>query len=324
VWANGENGQRNPATIDPEPELARRFGISAAMYFSLGVMLSAGPTWAASYSLPKNGDDVIGAITVLTLNYEDTMAAVAQKYGIGYRELVDANPEVDPWLPGAGTRIQLPTAYVLPSAPREGLVINVAEYRLYYYPPGATRVVTFPVGVGRMDFPTPLIRTEVLTRIENPSWTPTESARREHAEMGDPLPLVVPPGPQNPLGHLALQLGVPGYFIHGTNKPFGVGQMVSHGCVRLYPGHIETLVELVPNGTPVYVVNEPYKVGWRAGELYVEAHKDLYATNQRTELVRKIILATEDATKDRATSISWQRVEKLGSALTGVPVNVSG
>jgi L,D-transpeptidase ErfK/SrfK len=151
--------------------------------------------------------------------------------------------------------------------------------------------------------------------------------------MGDPLPFVVPPGPQNPLGHLALQLGVPGYFIHGTNKPFGVGQMVSHGCIRLYRGHIETLVGLVPNGTPVYVVNEPYKVGWRSGKLYAEAHKDLYAANRRTDLVRKIIVATERATEsaaedtthdDGATSISWQRVDKLGVNLTGVPVRVSG
>jgi L,D-transpeptidase ErfK/SrfK len=298
-------------------------GKSAAnMIFVLGTVFGACPALAASYSLPADGDDVIGAVTALTLTYEDTMAAVAEKHGIGYRELVDANPEVDPWLPGEGTRIRLPTAYVLPSAARDGLVINVAEYRLYYYPPGENRVVTFPVGVGRMDFPTPLIRTKVLTRIENPSWTPTDSARREHAEMGDPLPNVVPPGPQNPLGHMALQLGVPGYFIHGTNKPFGVGQMVSHGCVRLYPGHIETLAELVGNGTPVYVVNEPFKVGWRGGELYAEAHKDLYAPNRGTDLVRKIIRATHGTARDRP--ISWQRVEELRSTLTGLPVRVSG
>ena len=301
-----------------------RFGGLAMALVLSAAMFAASPASAASYPLPANGDDVIGAVTTLTLTYEDTLAAVAEKYGIGYRELVDANPDVDPWLPGEGTRIQLPTAYVLPSAVREGLVINVAEYRLYYYPPGGTRVVTFPVGVGRMDFPTPLIRTKVLARIENPSWTPTDSARREHAEMGDPLPPVVPPGPQNPLGHLAIKLGVPGYFIHGTNKPFGVGQMVSHGCVRLYPGHIETLVELVANGTLVQVVNEPFKVGWRAGELYAEAHKDIYAPNRGTDLVRKIIRATDAATQNQPPSISWERVEKLGSTLTGLPVRVSG
>ena len=140
--------------------------------------------------------------------------------------------------------------------------------------------------------------------------------------MGDPLPHVVPPGPQNPLGHLALQLEVPGYFIHGTNKPFGVGQMVSHGCVRLYPGHIETLAALVPNGTSVYVVNEPFKVGWRGGELYAEAHKNLYAPNRRTDLVRRIVMATEQHSDAATTGVDWQRVDELGASLTGVPVRL--
>lgn len=273
---------------------------------------------AASYSMPAEGDDVIGAVTPVTLKYEDTLASVAEAYGVGYRELVDANPDVDPWLPGEGTVVQLPTAYVLPPAPREGVVINVAEYRLYYFTPDKKRVITFPVGVGRMDFPTPQVRTKVVTRIENPSWTPTEAARREHAEMGDPLPHVVPPGPENPLGHLAIQLALPGYFIHGTNKPFGVGQMVSHGCIRLYPQHIETLVPYAANGTPVAIVNEPFKVGWQGDALYAEAHRNLYGPMKRTDLVRKII----QATSSRAVQVDWQRVDGLGNNLTGIPVRL--
>jgi L,D-transpeptidase ErfK/SrfK len=271
----------------------------------LACLLMAATTEAASYRLPEGGEDLIGASISLTLAYEDTFAGVSQHYGVGYQELVDANPGV-------------PTAYVLPSAPREGIVINVAEYRLYYYPPGRGSVITFPVGVGRMDFPTPLISTKVVTKIENPSWTPTDAARREHAEMGDPLPHVVPPGPDNPLGHLAIQLSARGYFIHGTNKPFGVGQGVSHGCVRLYPGHIETLAELVPNGTPVYIVNEPYKVGWRDGELWVEAHRNLYGENQASDLVQLIV----DATKKRDASVDWRRVDEVSAALTGIPVRL--
>ena len=190
-------------------------------------------TWAASYRLPENGDSVVGAATRVKLTYEDTLAGVAQKYGIGYREVVDANPEVDPWLPGEGTVIELPTLYVLPDAPRDGVVINVAEFRLYYFPKDSGRVITYPVGIGRTEFPTPLVATRIVGRIANPSWTPTPSARREHAEAGDVLPHVVPPGPTNPLGDMAFQLSEPGYFIHGTNMPFGVGQQVSHGCIRL-------------------------------------------------------------------------------------------
>ena len=273
---------------------------------------------AAAYTLPENGDSVVGAVTQIRLRYEDTRAAIAQKYSMGYREVLDANPDVDPWLPGEGTMLKLPTAYVLPDTPRDGVVINVAEYRLYFYPAGQNKVITYPVGIGRLKFPTPLVKASVVSHIENPSWTPTEAARREHAARGDPLPAVVPPGPDNPLGRLAIQLSVPGYFIHGTNKPFGVGQMVSHGCIRLYDEHIETLVEMVPNGTPVYIVNQPLKLGWRDSALYAEGHKNLYEENNRTELVQQII----DETQDRAASVDWQQVDQVLYGLTGVPVKI--
>lgn len=273
---------------------------------------------AAAYTLPENGDSVVGAVTQIRLRYEDTLAAIAQKYSMGYREVLDANPDVDPWLPGEGTMLKLPTAYILPDAPRDGVVINVAEYRLYFYPAGQNKVITYPVGIGRLKFPTPLVKASVVSHIENPSWTPTAAARREHAARGDPLPAVVPPGPDNPLGRLAIQLSVPGYFIHGTNKPFGVGQMVSHGCIRLYDEHIETLVEMVPNGTPVYIVNQPLKLGWRDSALYAEGHKNLYEENNRTELVQQII----NETQDRAASVDWQQVDRVLYGLTGVPVKI--
>ncbi|HEY5647138.1 MAG TPA: L,D-transpeptidase family protein, partial [Pseudomonadales bacterium] len=253
------------------------------MLISVAVGAASGAN-AASYRLPENGDNVVGAMTTVKLAYEDTLASVAEQYGVGYREIVDANPGIDPWLPGEGTVVVLPTQYVLPSTPREGIVINVAEYRLYFYPEGGNRVITFPVGVGRSEYQTPIIRTQTVARIHNPSWTPTPSARREHAEMGDVLPPVVPPGPENPLGELAIQLKEPGYFIHGTNKPFGVGQKVSHGCIRLHNEHVLTLAELAPNGTPVYIVNEPIKVGVRYDEVFLEIHRDLYEDADKESL----------------------------------------
>jgi L,D-transpeptidase ErfK/SrfK len=284
-------------------------------------LLSVGVTpgaIAAAYPLPENGDTVVGAATTLKLKYEDTLAAVAERYGIGYREIVDANPGVDPWLPGEGTVITLPTRYVLPSAPRDGIVINVAEYRLYFYPKDGKRVITYPVGVGRSEFRTPEIVTETVGRIEHPSWTPTPAARREHAEMGDILPNVVPPGPDNPLGEVAIQLKQPGYFIHGTNKPFGVGQKVSHGCIRLHNGHIRTLVEMVPNGTPVYIVNEPIKVGVRYGEVFLEIHRDLYEEPDSASL-KKVVA---EKTGNRAASLDWQRVVQALDDLKGIPVRI--
>jgi L,D-transpeptidase ErfK/SrfK len=275
-------------------------------------------TKAASYRLPENGDNVVGAVTRMKLVYEDTLASVAERYGIGYREIVDANPGVDPWLPGDGTVIELPTQYVLPDAPRDGLVINVAEYRLYYYPKDSGRVVTFPVGVGRSEFRTPTIVTKTITRIENPSWTPTPAARQEHAEMGDVLPHVVPPGPDNPLGELAIQLKEPGYFIHGTNKPFGVGQKVSHGCIRLHNSHILTLAEMVPNGTPVYIVNEPIKVGLRYEELYLEGHKDLYEDVDVAVLTERVM----EKVQKLGMEPEWQRVSEVLEALSGIPQRI--
>lgn len=284
----------------------------------LAAMLGAAPLWAAAYSLPENGSEVVGAITTIRVRYQDTLASVAQKYGLGYRELIDANPNVDPWIPGEGTEVVLPTAYVLPDAPRDGVVINVPEYRLYYYPPNSDMVVTYPVGLGRDDFRTPLATTHVVTVISNPSWTPTAASRKEHAAQGDPLPHVVPPGPDNPLGSLALQLDIPGYFIHGTNQPFGVGQMVSHGCIRLYENHIATLAELARKGTPVHIVNEPFKVGWRDDQLFLEVHRAVYGHADPADVQRRIAAAT----KNRAAVIDWARVDGLLGSPTGVPAEI--
>jgi len=281
-------------------------------------VVTASPARAASYRLPENGDNVIGAVTTLKLTYEDTLSSVAERYGVGYREMVDANPGVDPWLPGEGTVVVLPTQYVLPSAPREGIVINVAEYRLYFYPKDGNRVITFPVGVGRSEYRTPVIKTETVASIHNPSWTPTPDARREHAEMGDVLPPVVPPGPDNPLGELAIQLKLPGYFIHGTNKPFGVGQKVSHGCIRLHNEHVLTLAEMAPSGTPVYIVNEPVKVGIRYDEVFLEIHRDLYEEPDQ-ETLKHVV---EEKTGDRAASLNWQRVAQVLDDLKGIPVRI--
>jgi L,D-transpeptidase ErfK/SrfK len=282
------------------------------------VLIASPLVQAAAYTLPEDGDSVVGVVTTLRLKYEDTLAGVAQQYGIGFQELVDANPGVDPWLPGDGTVIRLPTEYVLPEGPRDGVVINVAEYRLYYYQPDAARVITYPVGIGRDDFPTPLLETKVVGRIENPSWTPTAAARKEHAEIGDILPTVVGPGPDNPLGKMAIQLAAPGYFIHGTNKPFGVGQMVSMGCIRLYDEHIATLAEMVRRGTPVHIVNQPFKLGWRGSELYAESHQDMYTKVPREVIVAKV----RDAVSGRHAEVDWQLLDQELQGPTGVPVKL--
>ncbi len=270
---------------------------------------------------------VVGEPQIILSRWEDTFADIALAYGLGYDELVAANPAVDPWLPGEGTPVLLPTQYVLPSGPRRGLVLNVAAKRLFYFPPVAEgepiKVMTYPMGIGRVGWDTPLGDTRIVAKATDPSWYVPASVRREHAKRGDPLPAVVPPGPDNPLGRHALRLQMPSYLIHGTNKPYGVGMRVSHGCIRLNPEDIAQLYGLVDVGEPVTIVNQPYLAAWDNGELYVEAHKpleddELSADERQLELLA--LIATEsDAFADTESQSS---VLAVVEAAHGVPVRI--
>jgi len=231
------------------------------------------------FVLEAETQSVIGAPQIVYTDAENTFSDLAREYGLGYDELVAANPDVDPWLPGDRTPVLLPTQYIVPDVPREGIVLNIAARRLFYFPEvpegQPQTVLTYPIGIGRVGWETPVGTTEVVSKAADPHWFPPASVRQEHAEMGNPLPSVVPPGPDNPLGSHVLKLAMPGYLIHGTNQPYGVGMRVSHGCVRLYPENIELLYSLVEAGETVRIVNEPYMLGWRNGELYFEAHAPL-------------------------------------------------
>lgn len=248
---------------------------------TIAILAAMSPMCAIAevYDLPPPGNDVIGAVTTVTSRADETLLDIARRHGLGYEDIVRANPLVDTWLPGEGTEIVLPTRYVLPPGPRSGVVLNLAEYRMYYYPqPQAGQpavVMTYPISIGRMDWETPLGRTSIVAKVRNPSWYPPESIRAEHLAAGDPLPRVVPPGPKNPLGDRAMRLGLPGYLIHGTNRPSGVGMRVTHGCIRMFPEDIEYLFERVDVSTQVRIINEPIKIGWNGDELVVEVHRAL-------------------------------------------------
>ncbi|MDR5867046.1 L,D-transpeptidase family protein [Halomonas koreensis] len=227
------------------------------------------------YPLPEEGD-LVGEVYRVEADEEDTLIDIGHEHGIGYRAMVRANPDVSVWYPGEGTEVVIPGRFILPDAPREGVVVNVAEMRLYYYPPARDgeppRVETYPIAVGRMDWKTPLGTTTITQKVENPAWYPPQSIIEERAAEGRPVPSVVPPGPDNPLGRHKMRLGIPGYLIHGTNKPEGVGMRVTHGCIRMLPEDIEGLFPRLPVGTRVRLVNEPFKVGWADGSLYAQAY----------------------------------------------------
>ncbi|TVP52734.1 MAG: hypothetical protein EA349_15200 [Halomonadaceae bacterium] len=217
-----------------------------------------------------NGDVLVGEIIHLHTVYEDTFADLGEVYGLGYLEMVRANPGVDPWLPGDGTSVTLPTHHLLPSTPHDGIVVNLSEYRLYHFKDG--KVTTYPVGIGTSNNPSPLTDTHVTMRLEQPAWYPPSSVRRQAEERGEILPRMIPPGPENPLGPFALLLEEAGYLIHGTNKRFGIGQQVSHGCIRMYNEDISTLVWEVERGTSVRIVEEPVKAGVQDGIVWLQVH----------------------------------------------------
>lgn len=238
------------------------------------------PLWASVFNLPeKTYENLIGPAPetpfYTSANEEDTLLDVARRYNVGQNEIVLLNPEVDRWLPGTKSQILIPKSRILPDTPRKGLTLNLPEYRLYYFPKDNGTVITHPVSIGRQDWNTPLGQTKIVTKTKDPTWTPPESIKKEHAAEGEILPDVVPAGVDNPLGLFALRLGIPGYLIHGTNKPYGVGMRVSHGCVRMYPEDIEKLFPEVKVGMPVYIINQPVKVGWFDKKIYIEVHPQL-------------------------------------------------
>ena len=282
-----------------------------------------------AYPLPKPGSDLVGRMAVVKAREEDTLVDIARRHQIGQEEIVLANPGVDRWYPREGTEVILPSRYILPSGPRRGLVLNAPEMRLYYYPLPAeeefSQVQAFPVAIGRMGWETPVAETTLVSKERNPSWWPPESIRREHAEQGDPLPAVVPPGPENPLGRHALRLGLPGYLIHGTNKAFGVGMRVSHGCIRMLPEDIEWLFERIPVGTPVRIVNQPVKVGWDGDVLYLEVHPPLEEDQvNREHLAETVWQHIDQAVGNQFIVLDKVEIQAEINRPSGVPREISG
>jgi L,D-transpeptidase ErfK/SrfK len=285
------------------------------------------------FELADTTSDMIGELRVTRASNEDTFTDLARRFNVGYEELVRANPGVDPWLPGEGREIVLPTQHLLPNAPREGIVINLAAMRLYYFPRaerGEPQVVyTFPIGIGRVGWATPVGSTTVTRMTRNPTWRPGPGVRAEHAKDGETLPAVVPPGPDNPLGTRALYLGWPSYLIHGTNKPAGVGLRSSHGCIRLFPEDVEFLYELIRPGVKVTVVNQPFVFGWHAGQLYMQAFDVLeddprdWKKAQQKLLSRGVAAKIQRDLKARGASIDWQAVSRFSHAPRGLPVTIS-
>lgn len=264
---------------------------------------------------------IVGDVRVIAAREQDTLIDLASQFDLGFDQIVLANPDVDPWLPGNGTAVVLPTRFILPSVPRVGIVLNLAAMRLFYFMPraatGTTTVITYPVAIGRDDWRTPRGLTTVIAKDLDPVWQVPPAIRDEHARDDDPLPEVIPPGASNPLGKHALRLGFDGYLIHGTNRPFGIGMRLTHGCIRLYAADIAALFPLVQVGTPVQIIDARYLAAWHHGVLYVEAHARANTDEDRAMLVHAVLAAPGHG---RAlTKTEWDAVSKVAAEPRGIP-----
>lgn len=278
-------------------------------------------------------DDVIGVVQIVKTSKEDTLPDIARRFNVGYEEILRANPKVDPWLPGADRPIVVPTQFVIPNAPRTGLVINIAAMRLFYFPPhkpGEPQVViTHPIGIGKMGWATPEGVTKIVRRQADPTWTVPPSVLKEHHEYGEELDKVIGPGPDNPLGRYAFYLQWPSYLIHGTNKPSGVGLRSSHGCMRLYPEDIEQLFNTVPIGTQVRVVNQPFEFGWHQGQLYMQPYDVLeddtrdWKKASRKLMSKSLSVTVQKQLKAQNEQVNWDLVSTLSRDPHGIPVPIT-
>lgn len=295
-------------------------------FFVLFVCTS--PLLATTHPMPPEGVDLIGFTTSIKALNQDTLLDIARQYHLGQEEILHANPNVDRWLPGKSTKVVLPGQFILPRAERKGVVLNLPEMRLYYFYEDDLEkkpmVKTYPVSVGRMDWKTPLGKARIARKDKDPTWVPPESLKLEAIAAGNPLPDVVPPGPANPLGRYALRLSIPGYLIHSTNKPYGVGMRVTHGCVRMYPENIEELFPIIPVHTMVQIVNQPIKLGWQNNTLFLEVHPMMDEDQEKNQdLLDMVYTMISDETENKEVKLDIKTINRALREQTGIPVPIS-
>ncbi len=300
--------------------LKKLLGYAIVIASLLGLMM-ASTAFAVVYNLPANGDNVVGSNSIVRLKMGETLSTFAQRNGVGYYEVLDANPGLDPLRLSSGTPLVVRNQFILPDAPKQGIVINLAELRLYYYPPDSNTVMVYPIGIGRIGWQTPTGQLSVIQKKQDPDWRVPPSVAADMAKRGIILPEVIPAGPDNPLGRYMMRLSNYTYLIHSTNRPAGVGRRTSAGCIRMYPEDAEQLFNVVPVGTKVTIVNQPFKAGWLNDQLYFEAHTPL--REQRAEYAGRYNSlwdsAVNTATAGKTVTVDWSKVQSLGKKQTGLP-----
>lgn len=294
---------------------------------------------AATFPLPSDGSTIVGEPRRVIPFGSNTLLDIARHFDVGHHEITGANPRVDVWVPETGDPVLVPSQYILPPKPWAGIVINISQRRLFYFPAPAkgqpASVITFPISIAREGWATPLGPTTVVARHKDPAWFVPKSIQEEHRANGEELPEYFPPGPNNPMGMLAIQLGFKSIFIHGTNRPWGVGMRTSHGCLHLYPEDAATLFPLMKSGVPVRVIDEPVVVGVHAGQLHLARYEAVQEYGTSRDPMTRAVLALapflQSAVLPRADTgngrqpadpgpryaVDWQ---KLQAAIAGVQI----
>ena len=280
---------------------------------------------AATFVLNKKGNDMVGKIQTAIVHKGDDFAKIARKYDVGYYQLIEANPGIHPDKPQVGTALIIPSEYVLPQVSKKGIVINLAELRMYYFPKNKNIVMTYPLGIGRQGWDTPIGVLRIAQKVKNPTWHVPKSVqvwRKE--ENGVELPDVVPPGPDNPLGGYMMRLSVWTYLIHSTNDPSGVGRRTSSGCLRMFPEDIEALFPLTAVGTRVNIINQPFKIGWKNRKLYIESHLPLQEMQKETKGDYEALIqaSVNQAIQGKNVVVNWRKVMQITKEEQGLPQQI--
>lgn len=298
-------------------------GVRLTSLLCLTAALLLASFWGSAVAGPTR---IVGNAGIHFVNPQETLLDIARNHRLGILEVMAANPGLDPWIPEEGSLVLLPQIRILPDAPQRGIVINLAELRLYFFDENTDEVRSWPIGIGRLKFTTPLGETTVVRKVVGPTWYPNEETRAENPN----LPKAVPPGPDNPMGRFALYLGWPEYAIHGTNRPWGIGRRVSRGCIRLYPEDIRTLFDLVEIGTKVTVVDQVAKLAWDGGRLFLEVHPSrtqfdaLEETGRfEPEPVEGLMELIEEAARDQTVRLDLAAIARAERERRGVPVAIS-
>lgn len=281
-------------------------------------------SWALSFAIPPKGDKIVGKVQTVEVKSGDNYTKIGRKFDVGYYELFEANPGVDPDKPQPGTILIIPTQYILPPGLRANtIIINQAEMRLYYESASKHKIYTFPVGIGKEKWNTPTGYFKIIHKIKSPTWFVPKSIYEYRKKNNDKVAKIVPAGPDNPMGDYALRLSDPTYLIHGTDDPAGIGRRSSAGCIRMFPKDIKHLFGLVAAGDKVFIINRPYKATEKNNRTYLEAHMPL--SEQRAKMhdnYSAAISLVKKVAKHNRTHLDWQQVKTIAQEHIGIPTPI--